>query len=267
MNYKTVWISDTHLGTKGCQVELLLDFLRENKFQTLFLVGDIIDFWALKRSWYWPESHNAVIQEILKKSRLGTRVVYIQGNHDPVDHFLKGLVGDHPFDFGSILVVKRYVYKSIRLKSFLVLHGDDFDLCFQYAPFLVRLGDRGYEILLAVNKLLQKSFKFFKMTLEWSLSRSVKHSVKSIIKFIEDYESLVAKTAAQEKCHGVICGHIHSPSDRVIHGVQYYNTGDWVENCTALVESFDGEMKIIRWIMTDKNFYPQPLMVPSLSTK
>lgn len=235
------------MGTRGCQSEQLLEFLKHNDSDTLFLVGDIIDFWGMKRSWYWPSSHNTVIQKILKKARAGTRVVYIQGNHDPILETLESFLGTDKLTFGNIELTRKTVHTTQTGKNLLVLHGDQFDGLIRYTPLLVHLGDRGYDLLLRSNRVLHGALNLVGIESNWSLSQTVKHSVKSVLNYIDHFESLVAKDVLLQGLDGVICGHIHKASIRACENILYYNDGDWVESCTALVEHDDGRMEIIHW--------------------
>ena len=238
--YRAVFISDVHLGTKGCKADFLLDFLNSVDAQTIYLVGDIFDGWRLKRSWHWPESHGAVVQTILKKARKGTRVVYVPGNHDEV---LRGYTGLH---FCDIEVVRETVHIGADSTRYLVLHGDQFDGVVKYAKWLALLGDWAYNLMLAANEwfnLARRKLGFG----YWSLSAYLKHRVKNAVQFIANYENAVADEARRQNCDGVICGHIHHAEHRQMQGIVYLNDGDWVESCTALVEHLDGRMEILHW--------------------
>lgn len=246
--YRSVFISDVHLGTKDCRVELLLDFLRNTECDTLFLVGDILDFWQMKRNWFWPETHSTVIQKLLRKSRHGTRVVYIEGNHDPVSAFLGKFLESGAVHFGGLEVNREWEYRSLDGRRFLVLHGDQFDLCMQSAPWLTRFGDWGYSVLLRLNVVLGLLNQMIGRTTRWSLSRAIKRRVKKVTRFIGEYESILARVARDRGMDGVICGHIHSPSIGRYHGAHYMNSGDWVEHGSALVEHVDGRFEIVYWV-------------------
>lgn len=239
--YRSIWISDIHLGTPGCKANFLLDFLRSTKSENLYLVGDIIDGWSLQQGWYWPQAHNDVVQKILRKARQGTRVVFIPGNHD---EFARNYV-DH--DFGSIQVVHETVHKTADGRKFLVLHGDEFDVVVKYARWLAYLGDWSYGLCLKLNDTLN----IIRQRLGypyWSLSAYLKLKVKNAVKFIADFENALADVALDRGVDGVICGHIHHPEIREINGVTYCNDGDWVESCSALVEHFDGRLELIHWM-------------------
>ncbi|MZR31707.1 UDP-2,3-diacylglucosamine diphosphatase [Sneathiella litorea] len=239
--YRSIWISDIHLGTPGCKANFLLDFLRSTKSENLYLVGDIIDGWSLQQGWYWPQAHNDVVQKILRKARQGTRVVFIPGNHD---EFARNYV-DH--DFGSIQVVHDIIHETADGRKFLVLHGDEFDVVVKYARWLAYLGDWSYGLCLKLNDLLNTVRQRFGYPY-WSLSAYLKLKVKNAVKFIADFENALADVARDRAVDGVICGHIHHPEIREIDGITYCNDGDWVESCSALVEHFDGRLELIHWM-------------------
>ena len=240
MQYRTIWISDIHLGTSGCQANYLLDFLKHNDAHTFYLVGDIIDGWRLKKSWYWPQSHNDVIQKLLRKVRKGAEVFYIPGNHDEMARQFIGMT------FGEIQIQNEMIHVTADGKRLWVTHGDLFDSVMQYAKWLAYLGDTAYTCILVVNRWfnnirIKLGFQY------WSLSQFLKHKVKNAVSFIADFEAIMAREARKRKCDGVVCGHIHKAEIRDIEGLLYCNDGDWVESLTALVETFDGELKIIHW--------------------
>ena len=240
MQYRTIWISDIHLGTSGCQANYLLDFLKHNDAHTFYLVGDIIDGWRLKKSWYWPQAHNDVIQKLLRKVRKGAEVFYIPGNHDEVARQFVGMT------FGEIQIKNEMIHTTADGKRLWVTHGDLFDSVMQYAKWLAYLGDTAYTCILVVNRWfnnirIKLGFQY------WSLSQYLKHKVKKAVSFIADFEAIMAREARKRKCDGVVCGHIHKAEIREIDGLLYCNDGDWVESLTALVETFDGELKIIHW--------------------
>ena len=240
LQFRTVWISDTHLGTSGCSAELLLDFLKSIQPQTLYLVGDIIDGWRLKRGWYWPPRHNDIIRRVLKLANKGTQVVYIPGNHDEMLRDYTGL------SFGGVDVVPEAIHTTADGRRLLVLHGDEFDGVVLYAKWLAFLGDYAYLALLKANvgfNLIRRRFGLP----YWSLSAHVKKKVKNAVAFISRFEEAVAHAAAERGVDGVVCGHIHSAEIRQFGGVTYYNDGDWVESCTALVEHPNGQIEIVDW--------------------
>lgn len=247
--YRTIWISDIHLGTRGCQAEFLLDFLRRTESETLYLVGDIVDGWRLKRSWHWPQLHNDVVQKLLRKARKGTRVVYIPGNHDELlRRFLE-------INIGQIEVVSEAIHTTAAGKRLLVLHGDEFDAVVRYARWLAFLGDWAYNLALAANHWINELRRALGLNY-WSLSAYLKQRVKNAVEYISRFEQAVAEAAAKRGADGVVCGHIHHAEIREIAGITYCNDGDWVESCTALVEHADGRLEILRWVEDPARFAP-----------
>ena len=240
MHYRAIFISDLHLGTPGCQAEALLDFLRENESQYMYLIGDIVDGWQLRRKWYWPQAHNVVIQKLLRMARKGCRVVYVPGNHD---EFARNFVQHH---FGGVEVLKETTHTTVNGDTLWLIHGDLFDAVVQYAKWLAYVGDYLYELILKLNKHFNHLRAKFGLPY-WSLSAYLKHKVKQAVGFINDYEIAVAKEAKRKGYQGVVCGHIHHAEIRNIDGVLYCNDGDWVESRTALVEHMDGKLEIIYW--------------------
>ena len=240
MHYRAIFISDLHLGTPGCQAEALLDFLRENESQYMYLIGDIVDGWQLRRKWYWPQAHNDVIQKLLRMARKGCRVVYVPGNHD---EFARNFVQHH---FGGVEVLKETTHTTVNGDTLWLIHGDLFDAVVQYAKWLAYVGDYMYELILKLNKHFNHLRAKFGLPY-WSLSAYLKHKVKQAVGFINDYEIAVAKEAKRKGYQGVVCGHIHHAEIRNIDGVLYCNDGDWVESRTALVEHMDGKLEIIYW--------------------
>ena len=238
--YRSIWISDIHLGTRGCKAELLLDFLRHTESDYLYLVGDIIDCWRLRRTWFWVQGHNDVVQKVLRKARKGTRVVYVPGNHDePLRDYTD-------MQFGGITVLGEAIHEMADGRRLLVLHGDDFDGIIRYAKWLALLGDQAYNLLIAVNHW----FNHLRHRLGypyWSLSAYLKLKVKNAVDYIGDFENAVAAEARRRGVDGVVCGHIHKAEMRQIDGILYCNDGDWVESCTALVEHKDGRLEILDW--------------------
>jgi UDP-2,3-diacylglucosamine pyrophosphatase LpxH len=239
-HFRSIFISDLHLGTTRAQCDAVLHFLRETESEYLYLVGDLIDSWSLKKHWYWDQKQNDVIQKLLRKARKGTRVIYIPGNHD--ENF-RDIAGHR---FGRVAVLHETVHKSANGKRYLVLHGDKFDNVIYFAPWLAKLGDWAYERLMDMNVVVTAFRRFFGLG-HWSLSAYLKYKVKKAVEFISRFEEAVVREAQLRKCDGVICGHIHTPDDRMIEGIHYLNDGDWVESCTALVEHFDGRFEIIDW--------------------
>lgn len=239
-HYRTLWISDIHLGTAGCQARYLLDFLKHNESDTLFLVGDIIDGWQLRRGWYWPQSHNDVVQKLLRKARKGTRVIYVPGNHDSMARQFIGLA------FGDIEVADEVIHVTADGRRFLVTHGDLFDGVMQHARWLAYLGDTGYTLILALNRWFNRMRARMGYPY-WSLSQYIKHKVKNAVSFITAFEKVMTDEARRRNCDGVICGHIHQAEIRTLDGLTYCNDGDWVESLTALAENADGSLEIIHW--------------------
>ncbi|WP_413993434.1 UDP-2,3-diacylglucosamine diphosphatase [Labrys okinawensis] len=238
--YRALFISDVHLGTRGCQAGMLLDFLRVYDAETIYLVGDIVDAWQLKSGWYWPQTHNDVVQKLLRKARKGARMVYIPGNHD---EFLRDFPGHH---FGGIEVIEQTVHVAADGKRYLVMHGDAFDVVVRHAKWLAFLGDWAYVTALGVNTWLNVVRRRLGLSY-WSLSAWAKLKVKNAVSFIGHFEETLAKEAKRLNCDGVICGHIHHATLRDLEGVTYINSGDWVESCTAIIEHFDGRFEIVRW--------------------
>jgi UDP-2,3-diacylglucosamine pyrophosphatase LpxH len=241
--YRAVFISDLHLGTPGCQAEALLAFLKASSCEHLFLVGDIIDGWQLRRRWYWPQAHNDVVQKLLRRARKGCRVVFVPGNHD---EFARGFIGHQ---FGGIEVAEDAVHVTADGKRLWVTHGDYFDGVIQCAKWLAYLGDNLYELTLKLNRYLNHLRAKFGLPY-WSLSAYLKHKVKKAVNFISDFEQAVAHEAKKRGHQGVICGHIHHAEIREIDGVLYCNDGDWVESLTALVEHHDGRLELVHWADT-----------------
>lgn len=237
---RSIFISDLHLGTQGCQAKALLSFLRSNPSDHLYLVGDIIDGWQLRRRWYWPQEHNDVVQKILRRVRKGCRVIFVPGNHD---EFVRHFVGHH---FGGVEVVAEAVHVTADGKRLWVTHGDLYDGVIQYAKWLAYLGDTLYEFTLRLNRHLN-SLRARLGLPYWSLSQYLKHRVKGAVNFISSFESAVATEARKRGLDGVVCGHIHRAEMRMIDGTLYCNDGDWVESLTALVEHQDGRLEIVHW--------------------
>jgi len=240
VRYRSVFISDVHLGTRGCQAELLLDFIRCIACDQLYLVGDILDGWKLRSGWFWPQTHNDVVQKILRLARKGVRVVYIPGNHDEV---VRDFCGVH---FGGVVVARDAIHVTADGRRFLVTHGDEFDGVVRHARWLAFLGDWAYRTVLMLNTVLNGLRRRFGFGY-WSFSAFLKVKVKNALQFIENFEEAVADEARRRGVDGVICGHIHKAEMRQIGGITYINDGDWVESCTALVEHLDGRLEILEW--------------------
>ena len=239
-HYRTIWISDIHLGTRGSKADFLLDFLRQTESDYLFLVGDIVDGWRLRRSWYWPQSHNDVVQKVLRKARKGTQVVYVPGNHD---EWLRDYT---ELQLGGVWLREEIAHTLADGRKLLIVHGDAFDGVVRYAKWLALLGDGAYTVALQVNhyfNLVRRRFGYP----YWSLSAYLKSRVKNAVAFTRDFAAAVASEAAKRGFDGVVCGHIHSAEIREVGEVLYCNDGDWVESCTALVEHHDGRLEILHW--------------------
>ncbi|MBC7734523.1 MAG: UDP-2,3-diacylglucosamine diphosphatase [Bacteriovorax sp.] len=240
LRFRTLWISDLHLGTPGCQATALLDFLKRTECDTLFLVGDIIDGWQLRRQWYWPQAHNDVVQKLLRKARKGTRVIFIPGNHD---EFARRYLNHN---FGGIDVADEWMHETADGRQLWVTHGDLFDGVIQCAKWLAHLGDSLYEFTLRLNRHLN-SLRARMGLPYWSLSKYLKLKVKRAVSYVGDFEAALAKEARKRGAQGVVCGHIHHAELRDIDGILYANDGDWVESLTALAEHADGRLEIIHW--------------------
>jgi UDP-2,3-diacylglucosamine pyrophosphatase LpxH len=253
-SYRTAWISDLHLGTKGSNAEALLDFLKEHDFETLYIVGDLIDIWSLRRGIYWPQSHNDVIQKILRKARKGTRVIYVPGNHD---EFLSSYLGA----YGKITVQRHAFHITADGRRILVIHGHELDTVVQNFEWLALLGDLGYQFLLALNPIVNLFRRVFGFGY-WSLSKYVKSRVKDAVSFIGAYEDGIVRYAQKYSVSGVLCGHIHSPAMRQIENISYYNCGDWVESCSAIVEHHDGRLELMNNLLPQQTVNARPLRLP-----
>ena len=238
--YRTVWISDVHLGTRGCNATLLIDFLRAIDCETLYLVGDIVDGWRLRKGWFWPDSHNEVVRRLLKMAHRGTRVVLIAGNHDEMLREYAGL------SFGGVELALEAVHLTADGRRLLITHGDSFDGVVLYARWLAFLGDKAYCLLLRANIVVNAVRRRFRLPY-WSLSSYLKKRVKNAVAYVCNFEDAVAREARSRGFDGVVCGHIHCAEIRMIGDVTYYNDGDWVESCTALVEDAQGALSLVDW--------------------
>jgi UDP-2,3-diacylglucosamine pyrophosphatase LpxH len=252
--YRTLFLSDIHLGTRGCQAGLLLDFLKHNESEELFLVGDIIDGWRLKSGWHWPQAHNDVVQKLLRRVRKGTRVVFIPGNHD---EFAREFLG---IEFGGVEVIDHAVHETADGKKMLVIHGDQFDIVVNHARWLAHLGDWAYDFAIWTNTWFNAVRRKVGLPY-WSFSRWAKLKVKNAVNFIGDFEEALAAEARKRGVDGVICGHIHHAVIRQIDGVTYVNTGDFVESCTAIAEHFDGRLELIHWGLLEAERAGPPKLV------
>ena len=244
--FRSIFISDLHLGAKSSRPECLLDFFRHHETEHLYLVGDMIDGWRLKKSWFWDQLHNDVVQKILRQARKGTKVVYIPGNHD---QFARDHIG---LKMGEIEIKQFSEHMTADGRKLLILHGDEFDSIVTHAKWLGVLGSSAYEASIVLNRWLNAIRETLGLPY-WSLSNYLKHKVKNAMKFIDEYEHALAEEAKHRNADGVVCGHIHRAEMKIIEGIEYFNTGDWVESCTALVEHFDGSMELIEWVVNRKS--------------
>ena len=240
---RALFLSDIHLGTRGCQADKLLDFMRHYEADTIYLVGDIVDGWQLKAGWYWPQAHNDVVQKLLRKARKGTRLLYIPGNHD---EFLRDYYGTH---FGGIEVLEDAIHVGADGRRYLVIHGDLFDVVIRHARWLALLGNHAYDAAIWLNTHFNAVRRALGLTY-WSLSQWAKLKVKNAVSFIGEYEQTLAAEAHRRGVDGVICGHIHHAMIRNIAGLRYVNCGDWVESCSAVIEHFDGTFEVVRWTVS-----------------
>lgn len=238
--YKSIFISDIHLGTKFSKADELLDFLKKSESENLYLVGDIIDGWAIKRKFKWSQSHSDVIQKILRKARKGTNVYFVAGNHDDfLRPFLPLILGDR------LYVANEFDYQAINGKRYYVTHGDFFDSITMTKRWIAVLGDYGYDMLLHLNGVINFVRRSFGIHRYWSLSKYAKDNIKKSVSFIGDFENILVQHAKHQHYDGIICGHIHKAEIKTIDAIEYLNSGDWVESCSALVENLDGSWEII----------------------
>jgi len=242
--YRTIWISDVHLGTKGCNHELLIDFLDHTDSDTMYLVGDIIDGWRLKKKVYWPPEHSDIVWRILKRAKRGTRIIYIPGNHDEMVRPFSGM------NFGGVEIMRAAFHDTADGRRLMVLHGDEFDTIMLAHRWLAFVGDALYHVMMKLNNWVAAARKRLGLPY-WSISKAAKNKVKNAVEFISKYEEVVARAAAERGVDGLVCGHIHTAEFRSFEyggkRVEYWNDGDWVEGCNALVEHADGRMEILHW--------------------
>jgi UDP-2,3-diacylglucosamine pyrophosphatase LpxH len=250
-HFRTLFISDIHLGTRGCQAGRLIDFLRYHEADTIYLVGDIVDGWALRSSWYWPQEHNDVVQKLLRTARKGARLIYVPGNHD---EFLRDYYGTH---FGGIEVMEHAIHTAGDGMRYLVIHGDLFDLVVTQARWLALLGDKAYDFAITANRLFNAARRRLGFGY-WSLSKWAKLKVKNAVNYIGDFEKTLVAEAHRRSVDGVICGHIHHAAVHHDFGIAYVNCGDWVESCTAIAEHDDGHFEIITWTHTPSGYELEP---------
>jgi len=238
--YRTIWISDVHLGTRGCNDRMLIDFLDHVDSDILYLVGDIIDGWRMKKRFYWPERHNGIVRRVMKRAKRGTQVIYIPGNHDEMFRQFAGM------NFGGVEIRRQAIHTTADGRRLLIVHGDEYDAVVLAHRWLAFLGDWAYRTMMQLNVGVNAVRRGLGMEY-WSLSKHAKHKVKSAVSVITRFEEALAHEARQQGVDGVVCGHIHTAEIRDFDGVTYYNDGDWVEGCNALVEHFDGRMELLHW--------------------
>jgi UDP-2,3-diacylglucosamine pyrophosphatase LpxH len=234
---RSVFLSDVHLGSKDCRAKELLDFLAGIETDYLFLVGDIVDFWSLRRSFFWPQEHNEVLRTILAMAKEGTNVIYVPGNHD---EDIREFCGSQ---FGNLTIRRKYVHATADGREFLVMHGDEFDTAVKCSRWLARFGAAAYEFMMRINRGVNVCRRAFGLRY-WSLATYVKLRLGNAVRYVEAFETAAAQAARSRNLSGVICGHIHRAGVREIDGVLYCNDGDWVESCTALVESPGGQLSL-----------------------
>lgn len=254
---RAIFLSDIHLGTRGCQAERLLDFLRDHEAEYLFMVGDIVDFWAMSRGIYWPAAQNTVVQKLLRRARHGEKIFLIPGNHD------EALREYLDMNFGGIQVVQEYIHAAADGRRYLLIHGDEFDQVTRHHRWVALLGDIAYNGLVRVNAWLSWLRRRFNRPGYWSLAGYAKRKVKTAVSFIFDFEDSVIRAARERGMDGVICGHIHSATIRETAGITYLNCGDWVDSCTAIVEHLDGRMELIHHATPAQPPLPQAAIAPS----
>ncbi len=255
LKIRSVFISDIHLGFKGCSAELLLDFLHSVEMDYLFLVGDIIDVWRMQKTMYWPQSHNNVLLTILGKAKGGTKVIFVPGNHDEVFRDFDGAV------YGNLEIHREYIHVAADGRRLLVLHGDEFDSIVKCSPWLAKLGGNLYALLLAVNPYINWVRRKFDLP-HWSLSAYLKHKAKTAVQYIGSFEEAVAQAARKRAVDAVVCGHIHHAEIRDINGMLYCNDGDWVESCSSLVEDMNGYLRLIDWPKLRAQLREEPVALP-----
>ena len=239
-HYRTLFISDVHLGTRSSQAASLLDFLAQAQAETIYLVGDIVDFWRIQRGLVWPDSHSEVLHELIRRAHEGARVVFIPGNHDDD---LRAYCGTR---FGPIEIALNAVHVTAAGRRYLVMHGDEYDVVVNHARWLALLGERSYAVALAINRPFNWVRRLLGMEY-WSLSAYLKQKVKGAVGRASNFEAALVEAAASHNAAGVICGHIHHAASRQVGAVHYMNTGDWVESCTAIIETEAGSLEIVRW--------------------
>lgn len=238
---RAIFISDVHLGTRACQADRLLAFLREYEADHVYLLGDIVDFWAMNRSIQWAPSHNTVVQKVLRRARHGAEVIFIPGNHDEALREYAGV------SFGDIRVESEWVHVAADGRKYWLIHGDEYDQVTRHHRWVAVLGDVAYNALVRINLFISRLRRLFRRPGYWSLAGYAKQKVKKAASFIFDFEDAIVHAARQRGMDGVICGHIHWPADRDVGGVRYLNCGDWVDTCSGIVEYLDGRIEVVRW--------------------
>lgn len=241
MRVRTIFLSDIHLGTRGCQADRLLEFLKNHEAENLFLVGDIFDFWSMSRSIHWTSDQNTVVQKILRRARHGEKIMLIVGNHDEV---LREYDGE---SFGGIFVAREHIHHAADGRRYLIVHGDQYDQVTRYHRWVAVLGDAGYDLLVRANGALSLARRTLRRPGYWSLAGFVKRRIKQAVSFVFDFETSLLHAVRERGLDGVVCGHIHFAAIRNVDGIAYINCGDWVDSCTAVVEHFDGRMELIHW--------------------
>lgn len=254
--YRAVFISDVHLGTRACQAGQLLDFLHHHPSDNLFLIGDIVDFWAMGRTIRWAPEHNTVVQKILRRARKGDNVVFIPGNHDEVLRDYTGV------QLGEVRIEKEWIYNGVDGRNYWLVHGDEFDQVTLHHRWVAMLGDVGYNALVRLNNVFSRIRRLLGIRGYWSLAGYAKQKVKKALDFIFEFERAIVRATRQRGLDGVICGHIHWAADRMIGDIRYMNCGDWVDSCSALVEHHDGRIEIVRWLETRSDQLTEPTPLP-----
>lgn len=262
LHYRSIWISDVHLGLRGCQADYLLDFLESTQCKRLYLVGDILDLWAMRSKVFWPQAHNNVVRAILGKARNGTEVIFLPGNHDETFRAHLGT------DFGKIAVRDQVIHETADKRRFLVLHGDQFDGALHKAPLAAKLGGWLYDLLLIISHRHNQLRRRLGLNY-WSLAAFLKQRLGRAMRYIDKFERMAAGEGRKQGVDGVICGHIHKAASKDIDGIAYRNCGDWVESCTALVEQHDGKIELLHWVEARQSLLPatwQPNLSPASDT-
>ena len=243
----SLFISDVHLGSRHAKTDFLLDLLKNSDFhniKNLYIIGDFIDGWKLKRNWYWDDRCNLIIRRILGYSKRKTRVFYVTGNHDD---FLREFINEFEHTkFDNIVIGNEFVHDGVDGKRYMVIHGDVFDIITKYAKWVSVLGDIGYNFLLQMNHVVNwLRNHVFRYKTHWSISKAVKSNIKSAVNFVSDFEKCLIKYGVDNGCNGCICGHIHVADLKTLDdGFVYMNSGDWVESCTGIIEFDDGSFEI-----------------------